>query len=59
VAEKSGIGMTVTSTNAGSCAWMSPERANEEGHERNEAGDVYAYGCLAYTVIPFYRRRPS
>jgi serine/threonine protein kinase len=51
--------MTATSTNAGSCAWMSPERANEEGHERNEAGDVYAYGCLAYTVIPFRRCRPS
>jgi serine/threonine protein kinase len=51
--------MTVTSTNAGSCVWMSPERATEDGHERDEADDVYSYGCLAYTASPLHHQRLS
>jgi serine/threonine protein kinase len=44
--------MTVTSIQAGSPAWMSPQRISVPDHRRDTSDDVYAYGCLSYLVTP-------
>jgi serine/threonine protein kinase len=42
--------MTATLTDAGTSAWMSPQRIEGHQRRRSTADDVYAYGCLAYFV---------
>jgi serine/threonine protein kinase len=42
--------MTPANIGAGSVRFMSPERFNSEDSKRNTSDDVYAFGCLIYTV---------
>jgi serine/threonine protein kinase len=51
--------MSTRTANTGTTQWMSPERLEGASGRLKASDDVYAYGCLMYTVSGIINRHSS